>query len=291
MLAISTVLLFGTTQLPSPTPSRGMVRTVGVDFGLRRVGVAVSSGIASLPLRVLACQGTSEEDFKAVATSVANIVRGEGATQVVVGMPFNSTGGEGEQAAITRKFAAILADIVGTRPVFLWDERFSSAEAKMRMNGGRGAARGEFIDAVAAAVILDDFFAADEALSEGAIHVPSSAVNTASPAGEGPRAVVKLPIPPSATEVRRQMMERSARESAALDIGGKIMKSKGRKAVRPPAVSDGDRDGHGVAAGDGGTCTGSNGRIPGEGHQQGQRTSGPGTNRRRGSRIDRFSID
>ena len=84
---------------PAPTRTIGSCRTVGVDFGLARVGVAISSGFAPLPLTVLPCGGETPEDFAAVASSVARVCAGEGAVQVILGMPYNSTGGEGEQAA------------------------------------------------------------------------------------------------------------------------------------------------------------------------------------------------
>jgi putative Holliday junction resolvase len=173
MPVFGTLLLMLGALLP-PTPRRSIgERTVGVDFGLRRVGIAISSGIAPLPLRVLPCGGCEPTDFEVVARAVARIADGEGASQVVVGMPYNSSGGEGEQAVVTRQFASILADVVAPRPVFLWDERFSSAEASMRMHAGRGAGPGEPIDAIAAAIILEDFFAADDDACAAAPHVQS----------------------------------------------------------------------------------------------------------------------
>ena len=93
-MLFSTVVMTCSAVVSPSIPNRGMVRTIGVDFGLRRVGVAISSGIASLPLRVLPCGGGSIDDFQMVAQLVAKIAAGEGATQVVVGMPYNSTGGE-----------------------------------------------------------------------------------------------------------------------------------------------------------------------------------------------------
>lgn len=172
-------------------PSGLGTRTVGVDFGLARVGIAISSGFAPLPLTVLKCAGEDEREFERVAAAVAKYAAGEGATQVVLGMPYNSSGGEGEQANVTRAFAAKLADAVAPCPVFLWDERFSSAEATMRMNGGRGAKSGDMLDAVAAAVILETFFAADAdrltraqvgaASPEAQAHSPPSSATLSTP--------------------------------------------------------------------------------------------------------------
>lgn len=284
-MLFSTVVMTCSAVVSPSIPNRGMVRTIGVDFGLRRVGVAISSGIASLPLRVLPCGGGSIDDFQMVAQLVAKIAAGEGATQVVVGMPYNSTGGEGEQAVITRKFAAVLADRVAPSPVFLWDERFSSAEASMRMNGGRGASKGEVLDAVAAAVILDDFFAADDSADEAAIHIPSTIVAPVSSDAGAKRPVVKLPVPPSASEVRRKMVERAAREAAAIDD---VRRSKNRKVLRRSSGSGGSGRG-----GDG-TCASSGGAQPTDG--QGATSESKSDSRRRGlnspkRRIDRFNIE
>lgn len=209
---------------PRPRPVRSVTKTLGVDFGLARVGVAVSSGFAPLPLAVLPCGGSEEADFTAAARGVARYCMGEGAVQVVLGMPYNSSGGEGDQAVITRAFATHLADAVAPRPVFLWDERFSSAEASMRMHGGRGAERGERIDAVAAAVILEDFFNAEDEAVAAAPHVPSRP----RPAASATRpAVAPRPPPLSQSEVRRAMMERAAREGEErTQTSGKAGKKK-----------------------------------------------------------------
>jgi len=82
----------------TPPPGGIGVRTLGVDFGLRRTGLAISSGFAPIPLRVLAVAGDSPACFGEVAKEVTRAAFGEGADQIVLGMPYNSTGGEGEQA-------------------------------------------------------------------------------------------------------------------------------------------------------------------------------------------------
>ena len=122
-------------------PARGFgTRTLGVDFGLRRTGLAVSAGIAPLPIGIIDDQSAN---LTAVAAQVVRAARSEGASQLVLGMPYNSSGGEGEQAIATRRFGELLAREAAPRPVYLWDERFSSAEASMRANAGDGAARGQ----------------------------------------------------------------------------------------------------------------------------------------------------
>ena len=252
-----------------PTPSNFGVRTLGVDFGLRCCGVAISSGFAPLPLRVMRCGGDSVEEFEEVAKACARICAGEGADQVILGMPYNSSGGEGEQANSTRVFASMLADAVYPRPVFLWDERFSSQVASMRMNKGKGATRGERVDAVAAAVILEDFFNAPEDASALAPHVPST-LSWADGDGSGaPRPKVKLATPPSQSEVRRAMMERAAeteRKQRESSQRGKASRAQ-QRAAAPGAKGTSST-----------TCTSDSSR----------RTRPKRTAERK---IDRFSID
>ena len=172
-------------------------------------------------------------------------------------MPYNSSGGEGEQANVTRAFAAVLADAVFPRPVFLWDESFSSTVASMRMNDGRGAARGERLDAVAAAVILEDFFNAKDDECAAAPYIASSygILDPSAPRSSPPPS---LPTPPSQAEVRREMMARTAREQAALDTAAGGRKAKGgrrgakgvREAVAPP-----QEQGGGPSGGSGGSAS------------------------------------
>jgi len=196
-------------------------RTLGVDFGLRRTGLAVSAGIAPLPIGVLA---TAADNMTLLASQVVRAARGEGASQVVLGMPYNSSGGEGEQAVITREFGVVLAREAAPLPVYLWDERFSSAEASMRMNQGIGASMGESVDSVAAAIILETFFDGDFASAEWIPAPPREArdvVARRSPAPAGPA--------PSYLASRREMMERAALQEAALSSGSDQKKKKKKK--------------------------------------------------------------
>ncbi|KAL1496707.1 hypothetical protein AB1Y20_014300 [Prymnesium parvum] len=182
----------------SPPPrARGLgTRTLGVDYGLRRVGVALGTGYAPQPLCIL-----SVDSPHAAAARLCAIAAAEGAEQLVVGLPYTSSGGEGEQALLTRAFARLLAEASPRRPVFLWDERFSSAEAAARMHAGRGAARGEALDAAAAAVILESFFDGEHSRAEW-VAVPP-------PPPPPPRLTAP---PPTYSELRARMQARAAEQ-------------------------------------------------------------------------------
>ena len=145
-------------------PPRIAPPTLGVDYGLRRVGVCVGVGFASRPLEVI----EHDEDIDAVVARLLQIARRERIASIVVGLPLEKDGAEGLQCAATRRFADALAAAAPAMPLVLWDERFSSREAEALLAHRPGAA----LDAVAACVILDDFFAsADDGAAEiGVLH-------------------------------------------------------------------------------------------------------------------------
>jgi len=127
-----------------------------VDHGSRRIGLAVGDtarAIAS-PLKVISAEphGAAIEQIKAVADEYR-------AVGVVVGWPLNMDDSEGPQGRLARAFAVELAD-AGVRDVRLWDERLSSFAADGVLAGMLTRKKKKaFQDAVAAAEILQDFFA------------------------------------------------------------------------------------------------------------------------------------
>lgn len=133
-----------------------MTRLVAVDHGARRIGIAVGdseTGVAFARPALRRGRGTD------AAAEVAAIVRREGATRVIVGLPRNMDGSEGPQAATVRAFGERLA-AHGVEVVYL-DERLTSWEASRRLAGsGRRPARssGE-LDSAAARIILQEYFA------------------------------------------------------------------------------------------------------------------------------------
>jgi putative Holliday junction resolvase len=130
-------------------------RVLGVDAGERRIGLALSDETRMLasPLQVL----VRDDGLAPILDALLELVRNEAVTEMVVGLPLNANGTEGRQARRARDFARVAERVVGL-PVTLWDERLSTreAEAIVRAQGGRTRSRTD-IDAVAAAVILQDF--------------------------------------------------------------------------------------------------------------------------------------
>ena len=133
------------------------MRVLGVDFGLRRIGLALSDEEARLasPLRALAVKSVAE-----APGAVASAARETDAGAIVVGAPL---GLEGEGGRIelrrVRRFAQALRRATGLA-VHLVDESLSSREAEERSGGASGAAvagreeKRDALHAAAAAVIL-----------------------------------------------------------------------------------------------------------------------------------------
>ena len=131
------------------------MRVLALDVGDKRIGVAISdpSQVLARSLKVIQ-RGSRQEDFAAVA----RLVEEYEVEKVVVGYPLSLGGKAHAQAEKVERYATGLAESL-TVPMLLWDERFSTvtAERLMREVGLRGKKRREGIDAVAAAVILQDY--------------------------------------------------------------------------------------------------------------------------------------
>lgn len=127
-------------------------RVLGLDFGRKRVGVAISDGlrIAAHALVVL--------PRKEAPTRVAELVDEYGVTEVVIGLPTTLGGEEGESARAARQFGREIEAATGLSVEWV-DERFTShtAERVMLEAGARRRARRENLDKVAATVILQSF--------------------------------------------------------------------------------------------------------------------------------------
>lgn len=140
-------------------------RWVGIDYGTRRIGLAISDpgeSIAS-PGGVLDGSGTAPE----AAHRVADWMRRHEADQAVVGLPLNMDGSEGPQAVLSRRFAQALAACGVT--VELWDERLSSFQADelMQSAGLSRTRQDERRDAIAAQVTLQSFLDSRRAHESG----------------------------------------------------------------------------------------------------------------------------
>jgi putative Holliday junction resolvase len=120
-------------------------RMLGIDFGERRIGVAVSAGRIAVPKTII-----GHTNRAADLDSIARVASEEAVTAIILGLPLAPDGGEGEQARLTRAFGRQLAERTGL-PIVYQDERLSSSDA---VSGTRSARP---IDDLAAAAILQRY--------------------------------------------------------------------------------------------------------------------------------------
>ncbi len=132
------------------------MRILGVDFGERRIGLAVSDETGSI---VVPVGSVSRRSDVQAASEVATAAREREVTRVVVGYPLNLDGSEGPSARRARNFARRLEGLAGI-PVVLFDEGLTTVAAERNlMDAGLGPdRRAEARDAEAAAVLLRDYF-------------------------------------------------------------------------------------------------------------------------------------
>jgi putative holliday junction resolvase len=130
------------------------VRALGIDFGERRIGLAVSDpdGRLAVPLTTL----TRRDDRSAMA-AIAEIARREGVRRLVLGEPLGAGGARGAAAARVRRFGERLAATTAL-PLTFVDESLTSVEAaeRLRAAGVDPRRAPERIDAIAAQILLQE---------------------------------------------------------------------------------------------------------------------------------------
>ncbi len=136
------------------------MRTLGIDFGGKRIGLALSDegGRFATPYEVLTISSPQQG-----ADLIARVVEREGVEQLVVGLPLNMDGTVGPAARATAAWGAELSRRVG-RALVLVDERLSSFSAEQqlidRKRRGERLTRGkkrQRLDALAAAGFLQAY--------------------------------------------------------------------------------------------------------------------------------------
>jgi putative holliday junction resolvase len=155
-----------------------MGRVLGLDFGTRRVGAAVSDPRRTIatPLEVYQRQSPERD-----ALHYKTLVEEHGVEALVVGLPLHTGGGEGDLAALARAWGTWLAGQVG-RPVTFFDERYTSVDAEdiLKTHGFKLRDRKARRDMLAAQILLQGY------LDAGCPVVEPPAAPLADPPGEEP---------------------------------------------------------------------------------------------------------
>lgn len=139
-------------------PTEG--RLLGLDFGTRRLGVAVSTPEQSIASPLETLQVFSDEVTEG---HLRQLVAEYGIVGLVVGLPVHMSGEEGEKARQARTFGQRLAERLNL-PVCFWDERFTSALADdaLAEAGLSRQKRKARLDKLAAQMMLQSFLDAPD---------------------------------------------------------------------------------------------------------------------------------
>ncbi len=133
---------------------------LGIDYGTRRIGVAISNEeqTISLPL-----ENYTRRTEKLDADWLRQLAIGYGARGIVVGLPVHMSGDEGGKAREARTFGE-WARKVTSLPVTWWDERYSSATADLYLDQQEATKKKRKAqrDKLAAQVFLQSFLDSDD---------------------------------------------------------------------------------------------------------------------------------
>lgn len=133
--------------------SRQSMRSLGVDLGTRRIGVAMSdsSGVIASPLTVITRSSTHAQDHQ----KIQELINEYAVDCVVVGMPLSMSGKVGPAAKSAREEISEM-EVALSVPVYSYDERLTTkmANDSMMQANMKAQARRRIVDKIAAAVML-----------------------------------------------------------------------------------------------------------------------------------------
>ncbi len=130
-------------------------RLLGVDFGDVRTGLALSDAARFLASGLETIRPGS---MTKTAEAVAQAAKDHSVVGIIVGLPVNMNGSQGERAEHARMFAAMLDERVPELPILLIDERMTTMAASRFLNetNTRGQKRKQVIDTLSAQIILQN---------------------------------------------------------------------------------------------------------------------------------------
>jgi putative Holliday junction resolvase len=132
-------------------------RILAVDWGERRIGLALSDETQTLAQPLTTLTRRAGKRFP-MAQLLDQITKNE-VMGIIVGLPLNEDGAEGDAAHAARGLADAIKRRVGELEVNMWDERMTTARvlAAVREMGGSTRGRKADVDAMAAALLLQHY--------------------------------------------------------------------------------------------------------------------------------------
>ncbi len=143
-----------------------MIRIMGLDFGSKTVGVAVSDPLGITAQGIEIVRRTSENKLRRTLARIEELIAEYEVTEIVLGFPKNMNNTIGERAEKSLAFKEMLERRTGL-PVVMWDERLTTVAANRTLieGGVRRENRKDYVDMLAAVYILQGYLDSRERTS------------------------------------------------------------------------------------------------------------------------------
>lgn len=134
------------------------MRIMGLDYGSKTVGVAVSDPLGLTAQGIEIVRRKSENKLRQTLARIEEIAKEYGVEKIVLGFPKHMNNDIGERAEKSLEFKEMLERRTGL-PVVMWDERLTTVEADRTMmeTGIRRENRKEYVDMIVAVFILQGY--------------------------------------------------------------------------------------------------------------------------------------
>ena len=134
------------------------MRVIGLDYGTKTVGVAISDELLITAQPLLTIERERANKLRKTVAKIEEIISEYNVEEIVLGYPKNMNNTLGERAAATDEFREMLERRTGL-PVILVDERLTTIEADriLEETGVVASGRKEYIDKMVAAIILQNY--------------------------------------------------------------------------------------------------------------------------------------
>ena len=141
--------------MPSESQTPNSSRILALDFGKRRIGIAVSDelGITAQGLETME-RTNNREDLE----RLSQLISEKNVSLILMGNPLHMSGAESRQVEYTRDFASRLNAATGV-PVQFWDERLTTVAAQrvLKESGISIQKRAKAVDRLAAVILLESY--------------------------------------------------------------------------------------------------------------------------------------
>ena len=134
------------------------MRAIGLDFGSKTVGVAISDPLGVTAQGIEIIRRTSENKLRKTLARIEELIKEYGVDTIVLGLPKNMNNTLGDRAEKSLEFKGMLERRTGL-PVVMWDERLTTVEANRTLIEGniRRENRKQYVNQLAAVLILQGY--------------------------------------------------------------------------------------------------------------------------------------